>query len=73
MSQTMPNASVPNASVPNASVPNATAPNTPAADADGEAQATRDARSWRSIVANYAIVWVVLALFIGLSLTTEAS
>ncbi len=66
MSQTMPNASV-----PNASAPNATAPNTPAADADGEAQATRDARSWRSIVANYAIVWVVLALFIGLSLTTD--
>jgi ribose transport system permease protein len=46
-------------------------PSTTAADGDGQAPEARSGRSLRSLVANYAIVWVVLALFIGLSLTTE--
>lgn len=46
-------------------------PSTAVADGDSDAPKHSAGRSWRAILANYAIVWVVLALFIGLSLTTE--
>jgi ribose transport system permease protein len=46
-------------------------PSVPAAEGGGDEPAVRGGGSWRSILANYAIVWVVLALFVGLALTTD--
>jgi ribose transport system permease protein len=40
-------------------------------DDGGDEPVARAGRSWRSILANYAIVWVVLGLFVGLALTTD--
>lgn len=46
-------------------------PSATAADGGDDEPAVRRGRSVRSLLANYAIVWVVLALFVGLALTTE--
>jgi ribose transport system permease protein len=46
-------------------------PSAATADGGGDEPAVRRGRSWRSLLANYAIVWVVLALFVGLAVTTD--
>ena len=46
-------------------------PSATTADGGGDEPVTRRGRSARSLLANYAIVWVVLALFAGLALTTD--
>jgi ribose transport system permease protein len=46
-------------------------PSAVAADGGGDQPAARGGRLRWSVLANYAIVWVVVALFVGLALTTE--